>query len=346
MSKSLTSARSAASVVAMCAAIAAVLGVASPALAEPGAGTTFYAGAEFDDQDSQRLDAGLSFLSAGGTGVDVAGSWTDTDWTGGDLSSSYLYGLLTHDFGSFGLGAGGRHIRDEDLTETLGLVGVAFMDLENARLTATLEARNTDFDEAPFTATGEDIGVPDITSLSGTAKCSVDSLGFGFAVDTSFDRWSFYAAVAGWDYDSESCAVEVTSIEGVTSGGGGMGGGMGGNGTGHYGVRGPMAMRLVSGAAAPLAGYSWTLIPREAALLESSIMAGAGLEVGSRGTAGVEFYHEAEEFAPVETDTLLGYYTFDLSRRVALEVSAGVSDTDGYDNAAFVGLRFYASMGD
>lgn len=71
-------------------------------------------------------------------------------------------------------------------------------------------------------------------SLSGTAKCSVDSLGFGFAVDTSFDRWSFYAA-------------------------------------------------------------------------------GAGLEVGSR---------------------------------VALEVSAGVSDTDGYDPAAFIGLRFYASMGD
>jgi len=346
MSKSLASARSAASVVALCAAIAAVLGVASPALAEPGAGTTFYAGAEFDDQDSQRFDAGLSFLSDGGTGVDLAGSWTESDWSEGDLSSNYLFGLATHDFGRFGLGAGGRYIRDEDLTETLGLVGAAFMDLESTRLTATVEARNTDFDEAPFTATGEDIGQPDITSLSGTAKCSVDSLGFGLALDASFDRWSFYAAVAGWDYDSESCAVEVTSIEGGTSGGGGMGGGMGGNGTGHYGVQGPMAMRLVSGAAAPLAGYSWTLVPREAALLESSIMAGAGFEVGSRGTLGVEFYHEAEEFAPIETDTLLGYWTFDLSESFALELSVGVSDTDGYDQAAFLGLRFYASMGD
>jgi len=64
----------------------------------------------------------------------------------------------------------------------------------------------------------------------------------------------------------------------------------------------------------------------------------------SRGTVGLEFYHEVEEFAPVETDTLLGYWTFDLSESLTLELSAGVSDTDGYDQAAFVGLRFYASM--
>ena len=344
MSKSLTSARSAASVVALCAAIAAVLAVASPALAEPSAGTTFYAGAEFDDQDSQRFDAGLSFLSAGGTGVDVAGSWTDTDWTGGGLSSSYLYGLLTHDFGRFGLGAGARHMRDEDLSETLGLLGAAFVDFESARLLAMLETRDTDFDEAPFTATGEDIGMPDITSVSGTSKCSVDSLGYGLALDATMERWSFYASAMAYDYDSQACAVEITSVDGGSTGGGG--GGMGGGGEGKYGVKGPMAERMVVGAAAPLAGYTSTLVPREAALLESSIMMGAGFELGSRGTVGLEFYHEVEEFAPVETDTLLGYWTFDLGQSYALEFSVGISDTDGYDQATFVGLRFYASMGD
>ena len=110
--------------------------------------------------------------------------------------------------------------------------------------------------------------------------------------------------------------------------------------------RGGVAGGSLSPGSAPLARYSWTLAPREAALLESSVMAGAGFEVGSRGSLGVEFYHEAEEFAPVETDTLLGYWTFDLSESFALELSAGVSDTDGYDQAAFVGLRFCASMGE
>jgi len=344
MSKSLTGARSATSVATLCAAVAAVLGVASPALAENGAGTTFYAGAEFDDQDSQRFDAGLSFLSGGGTGVDVAGSWTDTDWTGGGLSSSYLYGLLTHDFGRFGLGAGARHMRDEDFSETLGFLGAAFVDFESARLRAMLEARDTDFDEAPFTATGADVGLPEITSVSGTSKCSVDSLGYGLALDATMKRWSFYASAMAYDYDSQSCAVEITSIDGGSTGGGG--GGMGGGGGGMYGVQGPVAQRMVVGAAAPLAGYTSTLVPREAALLESSIMMGARFELGPRGTVGLEFYHEAEEFAPVETDTLLGYWTLDFSESFALELSAGVSDTDGYDQAAFVGLRLYASAGE
>ena len=342
MSKPFTSAHCAASVGALCAALAAMLAPA-PALADRSPGTTFYAGAEFDDQDSQRIDAGLSFLSEGGTGVDVAGSWTDTDWTSGSLSSSYLYGLVSHDFGRFGVGAGLRYMRDEDLTETLGFLGTAFVDFESARLLAMLETRDTDFDEASFTATGEDIGLPEITSVSGTSKCSAGSLGYGLALDATMERWSFYASAMGYDYDSEECTVEITSIDGGSAGGGGNGGGMG---AGPYGVKGPMAERMVAGAAAPLAGYTYTLVPREAALLESSFMAGAGFALGSRSTIGLEFYHESEEFAPVETDTLLGYYSFDLSESFAMEFRVGISATDGYDDATFVGLRFYASPGD
>jgi hypothetical protein len=207
-----------------------------------------------------------------------------------------------------------------------------------------LEARGTDFDEAPFSATGEDIGMPEITSVSGTSKCSVDSLGYGLAIDATMERWFFYASGMAYDYDSQECAVEITSIDGGSTGGAGNGGN--GQGSGPYGVKGPMAERMVSAAAAPLAGYTSTLVPREAALLESSIMAGAGFGLGSRGTVGLEFYHEVEEFAPVETDTLLGYWDFELGESFALRLSAGVSDTDGYDQAFFLGLRIYASMGD
>jgi hypothetical protein len=104
-------------------------------------------------------------------------------------------------------------------------------------------------------------------------------------------------------------------------------------------------MMLDSSNAAPLAGYTSTLLPRDAALLESSIMAGASVDVGSRSGRGIEFYHEVEEFSPVEADTLLGYFDFDVSERVTLELTIGATDADGYDTAAFVGIGAYVDVG-
>jgi hypothetical protein len=331
-------ARSAASLIA--AGVLAAL--ATPALAATSPGTTLYAGVEVDDQDSQRIDLALSALSEGGTGLDLAASWTDTDWDTGDLSSTHVFGLVTHDFGRFGLGGGARYLRNEDYAETLGLVGAAFVDFDRVRLTARIEARSTDFDATSFTASGEDLGLEDVVSVSGTSKCSVDSLGYGLVLNASLDRWSFYGSAMAYDYDSYSCKVEITSI--VDGGGGNGNGGSPGPGW-QGGVKGPMAERLVSATAAPLAGYTSTLLPREAALLESSIMVGAGVDIGSRSGLGLEFYHEVEEFSSVEADTLLGYFDFDVSERVTLELTIGATDADGYDTAVFVGLGVYAGVG-
>jgi hypothetical protein len=316
--------------------------LASPALADRAPGTTLYAGAELDDQDSRRLDLGLSYVSEGGTALDLVAAWTDTDRDSGDLSSTHAFGLVTHDFGRFGLGAGARYLRNDDHAETLGLIGAAFVDFDPLRLTVRIEGRNTDFDATGFTASGEDLGLEDVTSVAGTSRCSVDSLGYGLALDTRLERWSFYGSVMAYDYDSHSCKVEITSVVG-----GGSGGGNGGSpGPGWQGgVKGPMAERLVGATAAPLAGYSSTLLPREAALLESSIMVGVSVDVGSRSGLGIEFYHEAEQFSPVEADTLLGYFDFDVGERLTLELTIGATDADGYDTAAFVGLGVYAGLG-
>jgi len=324
---------------------------AMPALADRTPGTTLFAGAEVDDQDSQRLDLALSTLSDGGTGLDLAAAWTDTDWSTGDLSSTHVFGLVSHDFGKFGVGGGARYIRDEDYSETLGLIGAAFWDFESVRLTARLEGRNTDFDQTSFTVSGEELGLVDVVSVSGTSRCSVDSLGYGIALDASFDNWSFYASAMGYEYDSHDCRVEITSIvDGGTNGGtGGMGGGMGNGGTPgpgwQGGVKGPMAKRLVTYTAAPLAGYTSTLLPREAALLESSVMAGASFGLGSRSSLGVEFYYETEEFAPVDAATLLGFFNYDVGSSVTLELTVGATDADGYDTAAFIGLGVYVDVG-
>lgn len=316
--------------------------LATPVLAGPTPGTTVYAGAEFDDQDSQRLDLALSTLSEGGTGLDLAAAWTDTERDTGDLSSTHVFGLVTHDFGRFGLGGGARYLRDEDYAETLGLVGAAFVDFETVRLTARIEARSTDFDATSFTASGEDLGLEDVTSVSGTSRCSVDSLGYGLVLNASLERWSLYGSAMAYDYDSYSCKVEITSI--VDGGGGNGNGGSPGPGW-QGGVKGPMAARLVGATAAPLAGYTSTLLPREAALLESSVMVGASVDIGSRSGLGFEFYHEVEEFSSVEADTLLGYFDFDVGERLTLELTVGATDADGYETAVFVGLGVYAGLG-
>ncbi len=250
---------------------------------------------------------------------------------------------MTHDFGRFGLGLGGRYLRNEDYAETLGLVGAAFVDFEQVRLTARFEGRSTDFDATSFTASGEDLGLEDVVSVSGTSKCSVDSLGYGLALDATLEKWSFYASAMAYDYDSYSCKVEISSI---VDGGGGGGGNGGSPGPGWQGgVKGPAAERLVTATAIPLAGYTSTLLPRESALLESSVMLGASVEVGSRSLLGVEFYHEVEEFAPVDANTLLGYFDYDVGSNMTLELTVGATDADGYDTAAFVGLGVYADFG-
>jgi len=337
-----TGARFAASLVAS----VVLASLATPALADRIPGTTLHAGAEVDDQDSQRLDLALSALSDGGTRLDLAAAWTDTGRDSGDLSSTHVFGLVSHDFGRFGLGGGARYMRDEDYSETVGLIAAAFWDFEQVRLTARLEGRNTDFDGTSFTTSGEDLGLEGVASVSGTSRCSVDSLGYGVAVDTNFERWSFYASAMAYDYDSHDCRVAITSIVDDGAGGGGNGGNGGARGPGwEGGVKGPMAERLVTATAVPLAGYTSTLLPRDAALLESGVMAGASFAVGSRSLLGAELYFETEEFAPVEATTLLGYYSLDVGSRSSLELTVGATDADGYDTAAFVGLGVYVDLG-
>jgi hypothetical protein len=95
----------------------------------------------------------------------------------------------------------------------------------------------------------------------------------------------------------------------------------------------------------PLGGYTSTLVPREAALLESSFMIGASVAVGARSTLGVELYHDTEQFAPVDSSTLLGYFSFGLTESLSLEFTLGAREADGFDSATFAGLRLSATIG-
>lgn len=324
--------------------IASLMGVAVPVAsvaADSGGSSTFFAGAEFDNQDSQRFDLGMTLRSSGGTSLSLVGSRTDTEAETQDLDSTYAFGKVTHDFGGIGLGAGVRHMEDDGFTETLGMLGTAFLDFGQARITATIESRQTDFDDALFEASGAELGLDDVTTATGTAACSVDSLGYGLGFELTRQRWSLYASGVVFDYSAYECAVEVTATTN-----GAAGGGPAGPGRAPFGIARPAGVtQLAAGSIQPLGGYTSTLVPRDAALLESSLMVGASVAVGLRSTLGVELYHDTEQFAPVDSSTLLGYLIFGLTESLSLELTLGAREADGFDSATFAGLRLSATIG-
>ena len=62
-------------------------------------------------------------------------------------------------------------------------------------------------------------------------------------------------------------------------------------------TRPSVVTQLASNAIGGFSGYSSTRVPREAALLESSLMVGASFSFSPRTMLGVELYQDSEEFA-------------------------------------------------
>jgi len=324
------------------AALVACAPFAAFAAEEPAQGrSTVFTGVEVDDQDSRRVDLGLSLLSRRGTGFDLAGSRSDTDSDALALSSTYVFGQVTHDFGRFGLGAGVRQSREKALSKSLGYLGSAFLDLASARLTASVESRDTDFEDSPFTATGADLGLPGVTNASGIASCSVGSLGYGLGLSIVRPRFSVYASGTTYDYSSYDCRTQVfTTTTGVTTTAAGPG-------RAPARVTTPaVATRLAAPVTQTFSGYSSSRVPREGALLDSSVMVGGSVAVGARWTLGVELYQDREEFAASDTSTALAFLAVRVTRSVGVDLTLGTTDSDLIeDSPVFAGLRLTVDLG-
>lgn len=315
--------------------------MATAADAGQSADATFFTGAELDNQDSRRFDLGMSLRSARGTRFDLAGSRAETDSDALNVSSTSAMAKLGRDFGSVGIAAGVRHVRDEDISQTLGWIGEAFVDFASARVTATIESKSTDFDETPFEASAAELGLAGSGNVSGTAECGVDAMGYGLRVSVDRATWSLYGSAMHFEYSADDCSAAVASADS----GGPEGAEMPASQMPIAITRPEVLSAFGSIVTSRLSGYSATLLPREAALLERSLMVGAAYALSSGSTLGIELYRDSEQFAPAETTTLLGYFAFALSRVVSMELSLGATDTELLDNSVFAGLRFSASFG-
>jgi len=112
--------------------------------APPTNNASIYAGGEWGDTESQRLDAGAVFRYHTATIFSAAVSRGEADLTVGRASSTYATARVTHDFGSFGLGAGVRHGEVENVSSTLGWFASGFYDYREMRIVAEIESRDSE----------------------------------------------------------------------------------------------------------------------------------------------------------------------------------------------------------
>ncbi len=85
-------------------------------------------------------------------------------------------------------------------------------------------------------------------------------------------------------------------------------------------------------------------IPRETALLESTLMVGAELVTSTRTTFGAEIYRDSDEFAADSTATFLGYLDYRATEIVSITATLGSSNSDSLGRFNFIGLRASASF--
>jgi hypothetical protein len=299
-----------------------------------------YSGAEVDDDDGTRFDLGASISTRHGTLYSLAASRAEVDSQAESLVSTSAVLGVDHDFGRFGVNAEVRPMRQDDVSESLSWLAGAYADFDLLRLGATFEWRDVEFDQTTFTASGAELGLSGITSATGTADCSVKSAGYGLSGRLDRPRWSVYASATGYDYSGYDCASNLTALTIGSTVVPVAPGSRAPIDARRQGLFRRMAARLTR----RFDGATASRIPRETALLESTLMVGAELATGTRTTFGAEIYHDSDEFAPDATQTFLGYLDYRATEVVSITVTLGSSNSDSLGRFNFIGLRASASF--
>lgn len=328
--------------------LALALSCAAGAVAQ----TTAYAGLEIGNTDANRVDAGIGvhFLESWHTNLSV--SRAHVEFPDVSTDSTLIGAKVGYDYGPFSLGGGYRHGEIEDVSTSRGwLVSGGYVHRE-LRFGLEIEARETTLEPAAFT---EDLGGT-LGVVSGVSRCSVDGRGYQGRVDWDRPTWSLFVSVRVFDYDDYDCALDLATA--VPSGGsaGGSGGGPGnGNGNGHGNGNGNMndrghargrelEHRLAQASVDEVTGAASRLVPREAALLDSSASLGVTLPVAGQWIGGVELYRDVERIDGSDTLTGLVFAGRRLTEAWSIELSLGYSVADDIDDTTFAGVRVTAAL--
>jgi hypothetical protein len=286
-----------------------------------------YAGGEWGDTESQRFDAGAVFRYHTATIFSASVSRGEASLLESAAVSTYATARVTHDFGSFGIGAGVRHGEVENVSSTLGWFASAFYDYREVRIVAEIESRDSELARTSFT---EDFG-PGVGVVSGISGCDVASIGYSAQFTLGRPRWSLYASARGYDYADYECTLVSADLPESEPPGRGRGRALG--------------RRLAEGALQRVSGFASRLMPRESTLLESSASLGAMMPFTERWYGGLELYHDVEKLGSTDFATALAFAGMRLNGGVwSTEFSLGYTAVDVIEDTTFIGLRVTAEL--
>jgi hypothetical protein len=288
--------------------------------------STLYAGAEWGNTDSHRLDAGAVFRFGGTNEVSAAMARADAELPSGEAVSRFATARATHDFGKLGVGLGVRHGEIEGVSKTLGWFASAFYDNRQIRVSAELETRDSELASSEFT---EDFG-PGVGVVSGVSRCEVASIGYLAQITWTRPRWSLSASGRAYDYADYDCEL-LSSTQGTTV--------RPGRGRGRA-----LGRQLAAGALQDVSGFASRLFPRESTLLESSLSVGAMMPIDDRWYGGLELYHDVEKIGDNDYSTALAFAGIRLTETWTTEISLGHTSADEIEDTTFVGVRVTADL--
>src|SRR5882672_1757818 len=278
-------------------------------------------GGDVDEDGGYRVDGGLIWAPSLLTAVTLQGGLADTSTDLEHFKADLATAGFDHFFGPVGLNVDVRWWDQQDLYSATTFGASLYYKRAGWRVSLRGESRSSDLDEVSFDTVIPIRGVQ--VPITGRGECSLDNVAYGLTVSHTGKAWT--GLISGINYDYSAADCELT---GVTL-------------PPQAGNLPPISREIfrriatrVLRAGAVLVGSELT---RENGFLNYSLWAALGYRAGLN-TFGLDYYHDREEFAGLQADTLIGSMSFPVSDRLDLELRLGVSDSDIEGSFAFAGL--------
>lgn len=285
-------------------------------------------GGDVEAENGYRIDAGLTWAPSELTAIyasagtaDVSTDFDEFTYQGANLG-------FDHFFGPIGLIADLRWWDQSELFSTTTLGASLYFRSHGWRIALRGEARESEFDEFSFDTVIPVRGV--LVPISGRGECSLDNTAYGLSANYTGAAWTALLSGINYEYSSTDCNLNGATVPP------------------QVGNLPPISREIfrriatrVLESGARLIGSQLT---RENGFLDYSIWANLGYRSGLT-TFGLDYYHDREEFAGLEADTLIGSITFPIGDRLDLELRLGATDSDLEGNVAFGGFTLFAYIG-
>jgi len=308
----------------------ALAGGIGPAAADsPGASAWLVSvGADVDEDGGYRADGTITWAPSSLTALTLQGGLADTSTDFERFKGDLAIVSFDHFFGPLGVNADVRWWDQHDLFSSTTLGGSLYYKAGGWRVSVRGESRSSDLDEFTFDTVIPIRGVQ--VPITGRGECTLDNLGYGLTVSHTGKAWTGLVSGINYEYSTADCNLTGVTLPPQT----------GNLPTISREIFRRIATRVLR-AGAVLVGNELT---RENGFLDYSLWAALGYRDGLY-TFGLDYYHDREEFAGLEADTLIGSMSFPVSDRLDLELRLGVSDSDIEGTTGFAGVTLIAYLG-